>query len=46
MPAAESAAFDRAVEEMVSGYAVDGILELTVTAHLTWGRPVPDRSGS
>jgi ubiquinone/menaquinone biosynthesis C-methylase UbiE len=40
MPAAESAAFDHAVGQMVGGHAVAGILELTVTAHLTWGRPV------
>jgi ubiquinone/menaquinone biosynthesis C-methylase UbiE len=40
MPAAESAAFDRAVERMVGGHAVAGALKLTVTAHLTWGRPV------
>jgi hypothetical protein len=45
MPAAESAAFDQAVERMVGGHAVDGLLELTVTAHLTWGRPVRDGGG-
>jgi hypothetical protein len=43
MPAAESAAFDRAVERMVGGHAVAGALKLTVTAHLTWGRPVRAR---
>jgi hypothetical protein len=40
MPAAESAAFDHAVARMVGGYAVPDVLELTVSAHLTWGRPV------
>jgi ubiquinone/menaquinone biosynthesis C-methylase UbiE len=44
MPAAESAAFDEAVAELVGDHAVAGVLELTVTAHLTWGRPV--RSGA
>jgi ubiquinone/menaquinone biosynthesis C-methylase UbiE len=39
MPAAESAAFDDAVGRMVGGHAVADVLELTVTAHLTWGRP-------
>jgi ubiquinone/menaquinone biosynthesis C-methylase UbiE len=40
MPAMESAAFDRAVAQAIAPYAVDGALELTVTASLTWGRPV------
>jgi ubiquinone/menaquinone biosynthesis C-methylase UbiE len=46
MPAAESAAFDQAVEQMVSDHAEGGVLELTVTAHLTWGRPVRAAPGS
>jgi ubiquinone/menaquinone biosynthesis C-methylase UbiE len=40
MPAAESAAFGRAVAAVVAPYAVDGMLELTVTASLSWGRPL------
>jgi SAM-dependent methyltransferase len=40
MPAAESAAFDQAVQQIVAGHAVAGWLELRVTAHLTWGRPL------
>ena len=38
MPAAESAAFARAVEQTVRRYAVDGLPEMTVVADLTWGR--------
>jgi SAM-dependent methyltransferase len=41
MSAAEAAAFDRAVTRVVAPYAVDGVLEMTVAAELTWGRPVP-----
>ncbi len=39
MPAAESAAFDRRVGEIVAPFAVDGILELQVVADITWGTP-------
>lgn len=39
MTAQESAAFDRAVEQIVAPYAHDGLLEMTVIAELTWGRP-------
>lgn len=38
MPAGESAAFDRAVAGIVGPYAVDGVLQMDVVAHLTWGR--------
>jgi len=41
MSAAESAAFDRAIEQVVAPFAEDGILEMNVVAELTWGRPVP-----
>ncbi len=37
MPATESAAFARAVEQIVRRQAVDGVPEMTVVA-LTWGR--------
>lgn len=39
MPASESAAFDRAVGQIVAPHATDGILEMSVVATLTWGRP-------
>lgn len=39
MPAAESAEFDAAVQRIVAPYAVDGMLEMTVEAALSWGRP-------
>jgi ubiquinone/menaquinone biosynthesis C-methylase UbiE len=38
MPAEESAAFDRAIADIVRPYAVDGILDLQAVADLTWGR--------
>jgi hypothetical protein len=38
MPAAEAAAFDRAVDGLVRPYAADGVLDLPVAADLTWGR--------
>jgi ubiquinone/menaquinone biosynthesis C-methylase UbiE len=41
MPADESAAFDRAVADAAAPYASGGTLEMTVVAHVTWGRPVP-----
>lgn len=40
MPAGESAAFDQAVTELAAPYATAGMLEMTVVAHVTWGRPV------
>ena len=41
MQADESAAFDLAITDVVAPYASGGMLEMTVVAHLTWGRPVP-----
>ncbi len=41
MPAGESAAFDRAIEQLVEPYATGGMLDLAVAASLTWGRPSP-----
>jgi SAM-dependent methyltransferase len=41
MQADESAAFDQAIIDVVAPYASGGMLEMTVMAHLTWGRPVP-----
>jgi hypothetical protein len=38
MPAGEAAAFDQAVADIVAPHAADGVLDLTVTAELTWGR--------
>jgi hypothetical protein len=38
MPAAEAAAFDRAVAGLVRAYATDGVLDLPVAADVTWGR--------
>jgi len=38
MPAAEAAAFDRAVAGLVRPYATDGVLDLPVAADVTWGR--------
>jgi ubiquinone/menaquinone biosynthesis C-methylase UbiE len=39
MSAQESAAFDQAVTDIVAPYAVGGVLEMAVVAHLAWGRP-------
>jgi SAM-dependent methyltransferase len=39
MSAEESAAFDQAVTGIVQRYAVGGVLEMDVVAHLAWGRP-------
>jgi SAM-dependent methyltransferase len=39
MPAEEAAAFDRAVEEIVRPFAVDGILAMEVATQVIWGRP-------
>jgi SAM-dependent methyltransferase len=36
----EVATFDRAVEEVVQPYAVDGTLELSIVATIRWGRPL------
>ena len=38
MPAGEAAAFDRAVAGLVLPYTTDGLLDLPVTADVTWGR--------
>jgi trans-aconitate methyltransferase len=41
MSSEEAAAFDDAIEEAVRSWATDdGMLELTIVADLTWGRPV------
>ena len=37
MPAREAAAFDRAVEEAVRPWAVDGVLEMSIVATVAWG---------
>src|ERR1022692_150922 len=39
MSAQESAAFDRAIEDVVRPYALDDMLEMDVVAHVAWGRP-------
>jgi predicted Rdx family selenoprotein len=39
MSAEESAAFGRAVADIVAPYAVGGLLEMDVVAQLAWGRP-------
>jgi hypothetical protein len=39
MPAEESAAFDRAVTDLVRPYSAGGVLEMTVVADLVWGAP-------
>lgn len=40
MPGAEVAAFGREVREVVRPYVRDGMLEMTVSAALVWGRPL------
>ncbi|MGW6196700.1 class I SAM-dependent methyltransferase [Kribbella sp. NPDC055110] len=40
MPADEAAAFDTSVEAVLRPYAKDGVLELTIEAELSWGRPL------
>jgi ubiquinone/menaquinone biosynthesis C-methylase UbiE len=39
MPPEESAAFDRAIEEIVRPCAAGGILEMETVAEVAWGRP-------
>jgi trans-aconitate methyltransferase len=39
MSPAESAAFDRAITDIVAPWATGGALHMHVAAHLTWGRP-------
>jgi trans-aconitate methyltransferase len=39
LPRDESAAFDSALRRIVAPYADDGMLELTVMAEVSWGRP-------
>ncbi|HZX04445.1 class I SAM-dependent methyltransferase [Kribbella sp.] len=39
MPADEAAEFDAKVAEALRPYAKDGVLELTIEAELSWGRP-------
>jgi hypothetical protein len=39
MPDEEAAAFDAAVTDLVTPWAVDGVLDLTVVARVAWGRP-------
>jgi SAM-dependent methyltransferase len=48
MPADEAAAFDAGIEAAVRPYAKDGVLELTIEAELSWGRPQspPGTAGS
>jgi hypothetical protein len=38
MTAEEASAFDQAVTGLVRPYAADSVLDLPVTADLTWGR--------
>jgi SAM-dependent methyltransferase len=40
MPGAEVAAFGREVREVVRPYVRDGMLDMTVSATLVWGRPL------
>jgi SAM-dependent methyltransferase len=40
MPPEESAAFDRAIEQIVRPYATDGLLDLAAVAEVDWGRPI------
>jgi SAM-dependent methyltransferase len=42
MSAAESAAFDQAVTDIVAPFAVGGLLDLAVVAQLAWGRPTTE----
>jgi SAM-dependent methyltransferase len=39
MSAAEAAAFDAAVADVVRPYAQDGVLTTDIVAHITWGTP-------
>jgi hypothetical protein len=38
MPAEESAAFGRAISDLVRPYAVDEVLKIAVVADVAWGR--------
>lgn len=40
MPAAEAAEFGEAVRRLAGPHATDGMLDLHVSATVTWGRPV------
>jgi hypothetical protein len=42
MPPEESAAFDRAIEEIVRPYAAGGMLEIEAVAEVAWGRPTAE----
>ncbi|MDX2968786.1 class I SAM-dependent methyltransferase [Kribbella solani] len=44
----EAAAFDQSVEQTLRPYAHDGVLDLSIEAQLSWGRPVqqPGTAGS
>lgn len=44
MPADEAAAFGTGVEAALSPYATDGVLDLTIEAELSWGRPKSPKS--
>ena len=44
MPPEESASFDRAVTDLLSRYAEDGILTMDIVACLTWGHCRPSAS--
>ncbi|GAA1607523.1 hypothetical protein GCM10009804_74290 [Kribbella hippodromi] len=39
MTADEATSFDRSVEQTLSPYAQDGVLDLSIEAQLSWGRP-------
>jgi len=43
MSAAECAAFDKAIADIAAPYAVGGLLDMDVVAHLAWGRPAGRR---
>ena len=46
MSAEEAAEFDTAVHEVLTQYARDGVLELTIVAQLSWGRPKASQPGT
>jgi trans-aconitate methyltransferase len=46
MSAEEAAEFDSAVRKVLTPYAQDGVLELTIVAQLSWGRPRENQPGT
>ena len=44
MSAEEADTMDTTIEQVVAPYAQDGVLELTIVAELSWGRPFMLRS--